>query len=201
MLMEKTEPCQPSVQPANKLQHSAQHFVNYDILIAFKNYLCITFEKNKQHMKTTFLSLAFALFGLGALNAQQADQNWNPSISFDKETYDYGTIKNGADGTCEFTFKNTGKEPLLISNARGSCGCTVPEWPKEPIGPGQSSAIKVSYDTKRTGAINKNITLTIQNVGKDKTSSKMLYIKGNVEPPPADAGAPEKKSGLAPLEK
>jgi len=152
-------------------------------------------------MKTTFLSLAFALFGMVTLNAQQAEQNWTPNISFDKETHDYGTIKNGADGTCEFTFKNTGKEPLLISNARGSCGCTVPEWPKEPIGPGQSSAIKVSYDTKRTGAINKNVTLTIQNVGKDKSSSKMLYIKGNVEPPPADAGAPEKKAGLAPLEK
>ena len=57
-------------------------------------------------------------------------------ISFDKETHDYGTIKNGANGTCTFEFKNTGNTPLILSNAKGSCGCTVPTWPKEPIAPG-----------------------------------------------------------------
>jgi hypothetical protein len=90
---------------------------------------------------------------------------------------------------------------VIISNARGSCGCTVPDWPKEPIAPGKTSSIKVSYDTKRSGAINKNVTLTVQNASKDKTGTKMLYIKGNVEPPPADAGMPEKKTGMAPVEK
>ncbi len=154
-------------------------------------------------MKRSILSMAFVAMGFIAVNAQPAstDQNWNPSIEFENETHDYGTIKNGADGTCEFKFKNTGKEPFVISNARGSCGCTVPDWPKEPIGPGKSGVVKVSYDTKRSGAINKNVTLTIQNAGKDKTGTKTIYIKGNVEPPPADAGMPEKKSGMAPLEK
>ena len=153
-------------------------------------------------MKRMLFSLACATIGLTGFAQQPAstDQNWTPSIQFDKETHDYGTIKNGADGTGEFKFTNTGKEPIVVTNARGSCGCTVPEWPKEPIAPGKSSAIKVSYDTKRTGAINKNVTLTIQNAGKDKTGTKMLYIKGNVEPPPADAGMPEKKGGMAPVE-
>lgn len=154
-------------------------------------------------MRRSILSMAFVAFGLTAIQAQPAstDQNWTPTIKFQNETHDYGTIKNGADGTCEFAFENTGKEPFVISNARGSCGCTVPDWPKEPIAPGKSGVIKVSYDTKRSGAINKNVTLTIQNAGKDKTGTKVLYIKGNVEPPPADAGMPQKKTGMAPLEK
>lgn len=156
-------------------------------------------------MKRSFLTLILACASLAAVNAQSAaptsEQNWTPNIKFEKETHDYGTIKNGGDGTCEFKFENTGKEPFLITNARGSCGCTVPEWPKEPIAPGKTGSIRVSYDTKRAGAINKNVTLTIQNMGKDKTGTKMLYIKGNVEPPPTDAGMPEKKPGMAPLEK
>jgi len=161
-------------------------------------------------MKSTILTMAFAAFSFIALQAQTATpastpapaaENWNSGIEFEKETHDYGTIKNGADGTCEFKFKNTSKEPITITNARGSCGCTVPEWPKEPIAPGKSSSIKVSYDTKRAGAINKNVTITVQNPAKDKTSTKMLYIKGNVEQAPTDAGMPEKKSGMAPLEK
>jgi len=156
-------------------------------------------------MKKSLLTIAFFAMGIITLSAQEkpvsTDQNWNPPVTFENETHDYGTIKNGADGTCEFKFTNNGKEAILITNARGSCGCTVPEWPKEEIGAGKTGVIKVSYDTKRSGAINKNVTLTIQNKEKDKTGSKMLYIKGNVEPPPADAGMPEKKNGMAPLEK
>jgi hypothetical protein len=154
-------------------------------------------------MKRIILALVLAFGGAVAANAQAAagEQNWTPAIQFEKETHDYGTVKHGGDGTCEFSFTNNGKEPFLITNARGSCGCTVPEWPKEPIAPGKTGKIRVSYDTKRAGAINKNVTLTIQNMDKDKTSTKTLYIKGNVEPPPADAGMPEKKQGMAPVEK
>jgi len=156
-------------------------------------------------MKKSILSLIFVASAFMTVNAQDqpasTDQNWVPPVEFEKEKHDYGTIKNGADGTYDFKFKNTGKEPVLITNAKGSCGCTVPEWPKEPILPGKSSVIKVSYDTKRAGAINKNVTITITNSAKDKTATKTLYIVGNVEPPPADAGAPEKKGGMAPLEK
>ena len=61
-----------------------------------------------------------------------------PVFKFEEEEHDYGTIKQGANGTTEFKFTNTGQKPLIITNARGSCGCTVPEWPKEPILPGTS---------------------------------------------------------------
>lgn len=94
-----------------------------------------------------------------------------------KETHDYGTIKHGADGTCTFEFKNTGNAPLIISNAKGSCGCTVPEWPKEPIAPGAKGVIKVKYDTTRAGAINKSVTITSNAVNEP---TKVIRIKGNV---------------------
>jgi len=98
-------------------------------------------------------------------------------MTFETDMHDYGTIKQGANGTYEFKFTNTGNEPLIISTARGSCGCTVPTYPKEPIMKGQSSVIKVSYDTKRVGPFTK--TVTIESNGK--TNPKMLTIKGVVE--------------------
>ena len=112
-------------------------------------------------------------------------------IEFMKETHDYGTVKNGANGLCTFEFKNTGNAPLIISNAVGSCGCTVPDWPKEPIAPGAKGVIKVRYDTKRTGAINKSVTITSNAVNE---ATKVIRIKGNVLPP-AEGSAPINNSG------
>src|SRR5438445_699023 len=110
--------------------------------------------------KTLFISLL--VLGLGSVSkaqdstAAKVQNNPNaPEITFTQELHDYGTIKQGADGSCEFRFKNTGKEPLIISNARGSCGCTVPTWPKEPIMKGQAATLLVHYDTKRVGAFTK----------------------------------------------
>lgn len=122
-----------------------------------------------------------------------------PEITFEKELHDYGTIKQGADGNCEFKFKNTGKEPLIISNAKGSCGCTVPTYPKEPILKGQTGVIKVHYDTKRVGAFTKTVTLN----SNAKTDTKILTIKGvveAVEEQPADQATPFKKTSGMPLE-
>src|SRR6266478_3688788 len=82
----------------------------------------------------------------------KADNPNAPEMTFSFESYDYGTIKQGADGGSEFKFKNTGKDPLIISEAHGSCGCTVPTWPKEPVMKGETGTIKVHYDTKRIGA-------------------------------------------------
>ena len=104
-------------------------------------------------------------------------------ISFEKEVHDYGVMEQNGNGQCEFVFTNTGTEPLLITNARGSCGCTVPEWPREPIAPGASSAIKVKYDTKRIGLINKFVTIT----SNGETSTKIIRIKGEVKAPAAGA--------------
>lgn len=122
-----------------------------------------------------------------------------PEMTFENELHDYGTIKQGADGGCEFKFKNTGKEPLVISNAKGSCGCTVPTWPKEPIMKGQTGVIKVHYDTKRVGAFTKTVTIE----SNSKTNPKVLTIKGTVEASPdadADQGMPLKKTEGSPLE-
>jgi hypothetical protein len=80
---------------------------------------------------------------------------------------------------------------LIISNAKGSCGCTVPEWPKEPIAPGAKASIKVKYDTNRPGVINKNVTITSNAVNSPE---KVIYIKGTVSPAPEN-GTPTNTSG------
>ncbi|MBK6446886.1 MAG: DUF1573 domain-containing protein [Bacteroidetes bacterium] len=128
----------------------------------------------------------------------KADNPNAAEITFENETHDYGTIKQGADGTCEFKFKNTGKEPLIISNAKGSCGCTVPTWPKEPIMKGQTGSIKVHYDTKRVGAFTKTVTLN----SNAKSDTKVLTIKGVVEASEdnSDQTMPIKKTSGLPLE-
>ena len=79
------------------------------------------------------------------------------TISFDKTTVDYGTVKNGADGQRVFTVKNTGDKPLIISKVQASCGCTTPVWSLEPIMPGKTSQIKVGYDTTIVGPFTKII--------------------------------------------
>jgi hypothetical protein len=152
-------------------------------------------------MKKAFLSLMLlfaASVATNTVNAQAttvaaAPVEGGAKIEFKKETHDYGTIKNGADGSCTFEFKNTGDSPLIISNAKGSCGCTVPEWPKEPIAPGATGSIKVKYDTMRTGAINKSVTITSN---ATNSADKIVFIKGEVlapetvTPPVNNAGAP-----------
>ena len=112
-------------------------------------------------------------------------------IEFSKETHDYGNIKYDGDPYCTFEFKNTGDEPLIISNAKGSCGCTVPEWPKEPIAPGAKGTIRVKYDTKRPGAINKSVTITSNAINEP---NKVIRIKGEVGPAP-ESGTPVNNSG------
>lgn len=108
--------------------------------------------------------------------------------------WNYGNIKNASTGYRYFKFTNTGSGPLVISAAKGSCGCTVPSYPKEPIMPGESEFIKVKYDTKRTGAFTKYVTLTTNS--QDNTTTR-LKIMGTVDAP-ANAPAPAKKPALAP---
>ena len=140
----------------------------------------------KVMVKWMLLAVSFLL--LNTVNAQIEN---GAKIDFTKETHDYGTIKYGADGACTFEFKNTGNAPLIISNAKGSCGCTVPDWPKEPIAPGAKASIKVKYDTKRPGPINKSVTISSNAVNEP---SKIILIKGNILPAPEGA-SPVNKSG------
>jgi len=101
-----------------------------------------------------------------------------PVITFEEETIDYGTIKRYADGAREFKFKNTGTAPLVINNCAGTCGCTVPNCPKEPIQPGESGSIKVKYATDRIGQFNKGVKVYSNATPADQPV--MIYIKGNV---------------------
>lgn len=103
-------------------------------------------------------------------------------ITFEKVEHDYGTIKKSADGNCEFKFKNTGKEPLILTDVKSSCGCTVPAWTKEPILPGKSGSIKVRYATERVGVIDKSITV----ISNAKNSPIVLHIKGTILDTPAE---------------
>lgn len=145
-----------------------------------------------KNLTTLFLLI---LLGSGVMAQEEAKPSApvNPNaaeITFEKETHDYGTVAQGADGNYEFKFKNTGKEPLIITSAKGSCGCTVPEWPKEPIKPGATGSIKVTYDTKRVGAFSKTVTIT----SNAKTPNKVISIKGNVNAAPAEETFPAKKA-------
>jgi hypothetical protein len=108
-----------------------------------------------------FLLSATLISGIiyaGNVKAQEATPPADPNapvMIFQSDTIDYGTIQHNADGYRYFKFTNTGKEPLIIKEARGSCGCTVPTPPKEPIQPGQQSEIKVHYATDRVGPFSK----------------------------------------------
>lgn len=132
--------------------------------------------------------------------AQPAQSTSLADIKMDKLVHDYGTIKKGGNGECEFKFTNNGKEPLVITNCQGSCGCTVPQCPKEPILPGKSGIIKVKYDTQRVGGIYKTVTVN----SNAKSGNVVLTIKGTVEDVPVEsdfpqnatpAGAPTEKKG------
>lgn len=122
-------------------------------------------------------------------------------MTFESDLHDFGTIEYAGNGTYEFKFKNTGKEPLIISDAKGSCGCTVPTYPKNiPIKPGDYQVIKVTYDTKRAGNFTKTVTIK----SNARTGDKVLTIKGKVEPAPTEEAFPTngtKDNGAIPFEK
>jgi hypothetical protein len=104
-------------------------------------------------------------------------------LSIDKEVHDYGTIDQGANGECFFTVTNTGTQPLILSRCKGSCGCTVPSCPQEPVAPGASTKIKVKYDTNRVGPINKSVTITSNATNEP---NKTIRIKGQIKAKPVD---------------
>jgi hypothetical protein len=160
-------------------------------------YICIVIDfKNKKiaynPMKKTILSVA-VMFSAGFLMAQTEPTTTNTpaptateehsdvaagaTMTFEAMEVDYGTIDQGADPLRIFKFKNSGTEPLLIKKCQGSCGCTVPTWPKEPIMPGETGSIEVRYDTNRVGPFTKNVTVTTN----ETVGQHILTIKGRVE--------------------
>ena len=102
-----------------------------------------------------------------------------PIIEVVDDEFDFGEIKEGENVIHEYKIKNTGTGDLLISSAKGSCGCTVPEWPKEPIKAGEEAKIKVTFNSRgKPGAQNKRVTLMTNAI----PNVKILTIKGNVIP-------------------
>ena len=120
--------------------------------------------------------------------AAPAENKNAPDFKFEVEEYNFGKIKQGESATYEFKFKNVGKEPLIISEAHGSCGCTVPIWPKEPIMKGKEGVIKVTFNSAgKMGVQDKTVTLT----SNSKTPTKVIHMKGEVlQPDPAPATTP-----------
>ena len=105
-----------------------------------------------------------------------------PEFTFDKTSHDFGTIKEGEKVTTTFNFTNTGDADLIIVDARGSCGCTVPQYPKNtPIAPGETGSIVVSFDSSnKPGVQQKSVTLSANTA----TGREMLRIKSEVTPDP-----------------
>ena len=98
-------------------------------------------------------------------------------VSWAKESHDFGEIPQGKPVAVEFAFTNTGETPLLIADVATSCGCTASDYSKEPIAPGKSSKIKVTYNAASIGAFTKNITVNFS----EAEAKKVLTIKGTVK--------------------
>ncbi|MFL1013150.1 DUF1573 domain-containing protein [Flavisericum labens] len=140
--------------------------------------------KLQQNLKSTLFLLALLFLSATSFSQEETSKEIVGVLSFETDVIDYGTIQQNANGERTFTFTNTGNAPVVISNVKTSCGCTVPSYAKEPILPGDSSEIKVKYATNRIGAFKKTITV----VSNASESTKIIRIKGTVlKPEPAPA--------------
>ena len=151
-------------------------------------YLCQLKNLKLFDMKKLFV-LFSALFMMCTLAFAQteetAEKQNGPEITFKETNHDFGNIPYKGNGSYEFVFINTGNEPLILTQPKSSCGCTVPEWPKQPILPGESNVIRVTYkNTDRAGNFSKYVTV-FSNAMVNKEVK--LHIKGTVEPQPTDA--------------
>ena len=132
-------------------------------------------------MKAKLFLLALLFSVCGALWAQDTQ-----AIEFEERVHDFGAI-NEVDGrvSFDFEFKNTSKKAVTLTNVQASCGCTTPNWPKEPIAPKKKGLIKVTYNPAgRPGNFSKSITVRYQQAGEEKPQVIVLNIKGNVIPKP-----------------
>ena len=151
------------------------------------------------------LFAGFILMSMGKISLAQdktaaaaADAN-KSEFTFNEEEFNFGTIKQNDMVNHEFVFTNTGKEPLVITEAHGSCGCTVPQWPKEPIKKGEKGVIKVTFNSAgKMGMQDKTVTIT----SNAKSSPKVLHLKGTVlTKEEAESNTPFKKdNSLSPVE-
>jgi hypothetical protein len=140
-------------------------------------------------MKKTILTSIFSL-GFAFAFAQGV-------ITFETTTHEFGDVKEtGGPITYDFKFKNTGDQPIIISNVQASCGCTTPDWTKTPVAPGQSGSIKAQYNPLgRPGAFNKSMTVTSNSV----EATTVVFIKGTVVSDAAPAPSATPTETIAPV--
>lgn len=135
-----------------------------------------------QYMKSTYfplvlLSLFVTLFFFAcAEDKEGAAKKKGQEIWFEEYVHDYGQIEKDGDGTWSFEFKNIGEFPIVVSRVRSTCGCTVPDWSREPIEPGESGKIKVVYNTEQTGTFLKSLYV----YSSAANSPVKLQVKGKV---------------------
>jgi hypothetical protein len=150
--------------------------------------------KNFQNMKKLLLLMVLPLFAAFNSIAQTTPPtpttpavNPNAAVAkWDKMVNDFGDIAYNIPKTAEFTLTNAGKEPLTISSARASCGCTNLKYASEPILPGKSTVVSATYNAANKGVFTKTVTVTTN----ADPNPVVLQIKGNVLAPPAKAAAP-----------
>ena len=111
-------------------------------------------------------------------------------IQFEKDIHDFGHRNQYSDVTYSFSFTNTGTTPLIITQSKGSCGCTTPEWPRHPIPPGKTEKIKVRFDSKKVGPFNKSVSITSN---ATNAPTKVIRIKGNIVASPNN-NSPQQRS-------
>jgi hypothetical protein len=133
----------------------------------------------KKTIYSTFLLLFVAFYGMAQtanVKVESGAPGAAPNFEWVETTHNFGDIPQGTPVTYEFEFVNSGQVPLIISNVRGSCGCTVTDYSKEPVAPGEKGMVKATYNAKALGAFNKSIRVTANVEG----GSEVLYIKGKV---------------------
>jgi hypothetical protein len=139
-------------------------------------------------MRTTSILISLVFLITISCSEKSGDKAGRKAAKIDfKETiHDFGEIEFGGDGSFDFKFTNKGKSPLILENVRSTCGCTVPEWTREPVNPSDTGSIRVIYDTHRVGAFSKTLII----YSNAANSPIRIFIKGRVLPSeenPADS--------------
>src|SRR4030042_2352139 len=131
-------------------------------------------------LKTKIILISFILLSTVSCSeksGKKAGRNAS-KIEFDETNHNFGEIKYGGEASFDFKFSNKGKSPLILENVRSTCGCTVPEWTREPVNVSNSGSVRVIYDTHRVGAFSKTLIV----YSNAANSPVRLFIKGRVLP-------------------
>ena len=160
------------------------------ILCAFAIILLFTLQATAQHKKKKPAAKGKAK--KEAASKTKEKESGAKFVFKDGDTHDFGNIPSGPDVSHSFTFTNAGNEPLIIQDCNPSCNCTTPTWPKQPILPGKTGAIKLSFHTNHPGPFTKQVSILSNSITGGADKRTIIYIKGTVTGD-AKASTPERK--------